>query len=283
VSAATKSELRFEDAVGLLPAALYTTDSEGRITYFNAAAADFWGRRPVLGEEMWCGSWRLYWPDGTPMPHEDCPMAVTVKTGKPVRGAKAIAERPDGVRFDFTPSPTPIFDADGRLTAAVNMLVKIPGAKQVEEIAGQLTWLDAAATLIPRELAIAWLFDHTTRLLHRDDPDARALQSAIVSFLSHSKSARSAADIADYLGVSTSIVAQDVSLLVRQGFIERASDPSGVEKLILTDRGRALTQFDPLQRLAGAIRGLSEARQAEFAKDLEYLADHLKQDEDRAE
>ena len=29
-----------------LPVAVYTTDAEGRITFYNQAAADFWGYRP---------------------------------------------------------------------------------------------------------------------------------------------------------------------------------------------------------------------------------------------
>ena len=53
-----------------LPAAIYTTDTAGRITYYNQAAADLAGRRPELGEDKWCVTWRLYWPDGTPMPHD---------------------------------------------------------------------------------------------------------------------------------------------------------------------------------------------------------------------
>jgi PAS domain-containing protein len=54
---------RFLDALGV---ALYTTDAAGRITFFNEAAASFWGRRPQL-DELWCGSFRLYWPNGDPM------------------------------------------------------------------------------------------------------------------------------------------------------------------------------------------------------------------------
>ena len=83
---------RFLDALGV---AVYTTDGDGRITFFNEAAAEFWGRRPALGEE-WCGSLRLLWPDGSPMRHDECPMAVTLKEARPVRGGSAIAVRPDG-------------------------------------------------------------------------------------------------------------------------------------------------------------------------------------------
>ena len=108
-----------------LPVAIYTTDERGQITYFNEAAADFWGRRPQLGSDQWCGSWRLYWPDGRPLSHEECPLAVALREGRPVRGVEAIAERPDGSKVRFLPYPTPLWDASGRLVGAINLLVDL--------------------------------------------------------------------------------------------------------------------------------------------------------------
>lgn len=115
----------FRSLVEALPQAVYATDAEGRITFYNEAAAQLWGRLPKIGEDWWCGSWRLYWPDGRPMCHDECPMALCLKTGKPVRGLGAIAERPDGTRFPFIPYPTPLYDKAGKLVGAVNMLVDI--------------------------------------------------------------------------------------------------------------------------------------------------------------
>jgi PAS domain S-box-containing protein len=115
-----------------LPVAVYTTDAEGRITFFNQAAADLWGHRPELGSDQWCGSWRLYWPDGRPMSHDQCPMALTLKEGRPVRGIEAIAERPDGTRVNFLPYPTPLWDASGHLTGAINLLMDITDRHQAE-------------------------------------------------------------------------------------------------------------------------------------------------------
>ena len=108
-----------------LPVAVYTTDAEGRITFYNQAAADLWGHHPELGSSQWCGSWRLYWPDGRPLPHGECPMAVALKEGRQVRGLEAIAERPDGTRVRFLPYPTPLRDASGRLVGAINLLMDI--------------------------------------------------------------------------------------------------------------------------------------------------------------
>ena len=56
-----------------LPVAVYTTDAAGRIVYYNDAAVALWGCRPELGKSEWCGSWRLYWPDGRPMPNAQWP------------------------------------------------------------------------------------------------------------------------------------------------------------------------------------------------------------------
>ena len=78
------ADVDFFQIVQNLPVAVYSTDAAGRITFYNDAAASLWGRRPKLGEDWWCGSWRLYWPDGTPMAHDECPMAVTLKTGNAV-------------------------------------------------------------------------------------------------------------------------------------------------------------------------------------------------------
>jgi PAS domain S-box-containing protein len=151
-----------------LPVAVYTTDAEGRITYFNQAAADLWGHRPQLGSDQWCGSWRLYWPDGRPLPHDQCPMALTLKEGRPVRGIEAIAERPDGTRINFLPYPTPLRDASGRVIGAINLLMDITERHHAEidlqrlaaivtssddaivskSLNGQITSWNAAATRI---------------------------------------------------------------------------------------------------------------------------------------
>jgi len=126
-------ERRFRELLGALPAAVYTTDAAGRITYYNDAAALLWGHRPRLGTSEWCGSWKLYWPDGTPLPHDQCPMAVALKENRAVRGTEAVAERPDGTRVPFIPYPTPIHDETGKLIGAVNMLVDITDRKRAED------------------------------------------------------------------------------------------------------------------------------------------------------
>lgn len=128
-----QNEWNFRELLEALPAAIYTTDINGRITFFNQAAVDLWGRRPQSGSDQWCGSWRLYRMDGMPLPHDECPMAVALKENRPVRNVEAIAERPDGSRVPFMPYPTPLHDSSGALIGAVNMLVDTTHLKQAEQ------------------------------------------------------------------------------------------------------------------------------------------------------
>jgi PAS domain S-box-containing protein len=135
----------FREVLDALPAAIYITDADGLITYYNEAAAALWGRRPELGTSEWCGSWKLYWPDGRPMPHDECPMALALREKRPVRGMEAIAERPDGSRVPFIPYPTPLFDASGALMGAVNMLVDITERKGADVQAHRLAAIIASS------------------------------------------------------------------------------------------------------------------------------------------
>src|SRR5829696_4777990 len=88
----SKGEGELRSVLDGLPAAVYTTDAAGRITYFNRAAVELAGRKPELGKDEWCVSWRLYAADGTPLPHDSCPMAVALRENRPIRGVEAVLE-----------------------------------------------------------------------------------------------------------------------------------------------------------------------------------------------
>jgi PAS domain S-box-containing protein len=126
-------EAHFRQLLDALPAAIYTTDAEGVITYFNRAAVEFSGRVPNLGKDHWCVTWRLYSTEGAPLAHEECPMAIALRERRPIRNVQAVAERPDGTRVPFMPYPTPLTGRNGELTGAVNMLVDLTEQKKAEE------------------------------------------------------------------------------------------------------------------------------------------------------
>jgi PAS domain S-box-containing protein len=133
---------RFEFEAGnllkALPTAVYTTDAAGRITFYNEAAAALWGCRPELEKSEWCGSWRLYWPDGRLMRHDECPMAIALKEKRAIRGAEIVAARPDGTCVPLLAYPTPLFDVLGVLLGGVNTLVDITDRIEAERSAQRL-------------------------------------------------------------------------------------------------------------------------------------------------
>ena len=137
IAAARKGDAGMREILDLLPAPIYTTDTEGRITYFNRACVEFAGRTPEIGRDSWCVTWKLYTEEGEYLPHDRCPMAVAVKQKQAVRGVSAVAERPDGTRGSFGPYPTPLTDEAGEMVGAVNLFVDVTEAKQAEYLRAQ--------------------------------------------------------------------------------------------------------------------------------------------------
>ncbi|MDR6757007.1 PAS domain S-box-containing protein [Mycoplana sp. BE70] len=114
-----------------IPVPVYGTDTEGRITFFNEAAAALWGRRPVVGTERWCGSWKLFHGDGRPMQRNDCPMARVVR-GEVVADEEMIAQRPDGSEVAFESHPNIVKDDTGKVIGAVNLLIELADSNGAE-------------------------------------------------------------------------------------------------------------------------------------------------------
>jgi len=137
VAAARAGPSELNAVLATLSAPIYVTDAAGWVTFYNSACVDFAGRTPTLGEDRWCVTWKLYGTDGAFLPHEQCPMAVAIKEKREVRGAVALAERPDGTRVMFTPYPTPLIDEDGEISGAVNMLIDVTDQRQAGALRAQ--------------------------------------------------------------------------------------------------------------------------------------------------
>lgn len=115
----------FQPALDRLPVPIYVTDADGLVTSWNQPCVELAGRVPRRGQDRWCVTWQLYTTAGDRLPHDKCPMATAIKQQHPVRDQVGIAARPDGSRVAVKPHPTPIFDSDGNLTGAVNMLIDV--------------------------------------------------------------------------------------------------------------------------------------------------------------
>ena len=131
-----ENEERYRTLFDLAPVAVYSCDASGVIRDYNNRAAELWGRKPELGDtdERFCGSFKLYRPDGSFMPHEQCPMG-DVLTGKVpgVHDAEVHIERPDGSRIIVIVNIAPLKDNRGEITGAINCFYDVTERKQAEE------------------------------------------------------------------------------------------------------------------------------------------------------
>lgn len=252
-------DLSFRALLEAFPAAVYTTDAEGVLTFYNAAAAALAGRTPQIGRDKWCVSWRLYRPDGAPLPLDQCPMALTLKTGEPVRNVDVIAERPDGTRIPVMPFPTPLYDERGRLAGAVNVLVDISAAKRAEAQAARRADEQAA------------LCRFTDRLYRAETMD-EVYDAALDAILAALRCSRASILMFDPAGVMQFVAARGLSAGYRQAVAghtpwtlgETEPRPIGVDdieradiddalKAAIREEGIAALAFIPIVANGGVI------------------------------
>jgi PAS domain S-box-containing protein len=135
------SEQRYKTLFDLVPVAVYTCDADGIIQEYNRRAVELWGREPGRNgdEPRFCGSWKLYYPDGRPMPHEECPMARALRGEKLTqKDLEIIVGRPNGEKRDIVPAPKIVTDERGKIVGAINCLFDITERKQAERAAMRL-------------------------------------------------------------------------------------------------------------------------------------------------
>jgi PAS domain S-box-containing protein len=130
-----------------LPFAMYVCDREGLVLRYNGRAAELWGRSPKLRnpDERFCGSYRMFRPDGSLLPHDQCPMADVLRTGVSVRGQELHIERPDGSRGISLVDIEPVKDGGGNIVGAVNCFQDITERKRSEEVRLRLAAIIASS------------------------------------------------------------------------------------------------------------------------------------------
>ncbi len=130
-----QSEKRYRTLFDLVPVALYTCDAKGLIQEYNQHAVELWGREPKRNHpsEKFCGSLKIFYPDGRPMRHENCPMARALR-GEKLRATdlEILVEQSSGARRNVLVSPTALRNGQGKIIGAINCLHDITVRKRTE-------------------------------------------------------------------------------------------------------------------------------------------------------
>ena len=149
------SEQQMRQLMMLMPAGVYTCDAEGRITFFNRRAAEIWGRNPELGEERFCGSLRLWQPNGSPLDRDQTPVAITLRERKSCRNAEVIVERADTSRIIVSLDVDPLQDQAGRPGGAIVVFQDLTELRKAVETRARLAAIIESAddAIISKDLS----------------------------------------------------------------------------------------------------------------------------------
>jgi PAS domain S-box-containing protein len=125
--------IRYRTLFDLVPVAVYTTDAAGVIQEFNRRAEDLWGRAPEKNGEKFCGSFRIFHPDGRPMPHDQCPMARVLRGDELEPGdLELLVEQENGTRRNVAVAPRTLKDERGNIVGAINCMHDVTQRREAE-------------------------------------------------------------------------------------------------------------------------------------------------------
>lgn len=154
-AALRESEKRYRTLFELVPMGIYSCDASGLIRNFNARAAEFWGRTPMLGDpkERFCGSFKLFRPDGTHIPREQCPMADVLSGKMPgVVDTEILLEQPGGRQFAMIVNIRALKQEQGAIIGAINCFYDITERKHAEAAQRRLAVLAASNQKLEQEI-----------------------------------------------------------------------------------------------------------------------------------
>ena len=150
------SEERYRILFERGPVAIYSCDASGVVQNFNERAVELWGRKPLAGDtsQRYCGSFKLFRPDGTLLAAAKCPMADVLR-GKisEVRDQEVIFQQPDGTRLDCVVNIRPLKNQSGEITGAINCFYDITKSKAATEAQKRIEVLAASNEELILEIA----------------------------------------------------------------------------------------------------------------------------------
>jgi PAS domain S-box-containing protein len=132
-AALRESEERFRSLFAAAPMGVSACDRDGFIQHYNSLAAELWGREPVCGVERYCGSVRMWRPDGRPLAHAESPIVEVLRTGLPAHNIEVLIERPDGSRVPVLTNFAALKNDQAEITGAITSFMDLTERKKLEE------------------------------------------------------------------------------------------------------------------------------------------------------
>lgn len=121
------SEQRLQGILDTMAEGVGIIDVTGQMVYANAMAENILGlnkeqiRKRTFDDVRW-QNLRL---DGSPLPEEEHPMAIMMRTGLPIYDQEIAVQPPEGERLYISINAAPIFDEDGQLTGGIGTFMDV--------------------------------------------------------------------------------------------------------------------------------------------------------------
>lgn len=114
---------------------LIVQNSEGRIIECNSEAERILGMpaTELIGMTAYDPSWKLIAENGQPLPTQDLPILVTLRTGQQCRDVVIGVHRVDGQLIWISVNTAPLFDSQGRVTMVVCSFGDITVTKRTQD------------------------------------------------------------------------------------------------------------------------------------------------------
>ena len=130
-----QSAARFRTMFDHGPVAMYSVDALGIIQEFNRHAVVLWGREPIRGDrsERFCGSFLMYRPDGSYLPHANLPVVAVLKNEvTEAHDVEVIIERPDGSKITVILNVVPLKNSQDVIAGAICCIYDITERSHLE-------------------------------------------------------------------------------------------------------------------------------------------------------
>ncbi|WDF45318.1 PAS domain-containing protein [Chryseobacterium sp. KACC 21268] len=129
------NEQRLHSILETMAEGVGVTDASGQLVYANPMAQQILGltESKIKDRTFDDPKWQNLRLDGTPLPSEEHPMSIMMKTGKPVFDHEIGVQPPDRERFYISINAAPLFDSEGNLSGGIGTFMDVTTRRMIAQ------------------------------------------------------------------------------------------------------------------------------------------------------
>ncbi|RYY67009.1 MAG: PAS domain-containing protein, partial [Chitinophagaceae bacterium] len=130
-----KSEQRLQGILDTMAEGVGITDATGKLIYANRMAQEIFGltENETNVQSYNDPQWHNLRIDGSPLADNEHPMAIMMRTGKPIYDHEIAIQPPDGERKYISVNAAPIFNEEGELTGGIGTFMNVTSRRLITQ------------------------------------------------------------------------------------------------------------------------------------------------------